>query len=147
MYFCIKCKEEKQGAPKLTNGVGSFCPDCHQQMLDRSKAAIVERNRALGDKCLWCGTPGALLVRSDGDNQRVCKRCQEGRDWLLKCIRNGVHVARYVAKTEKRELPARKLRDEQAAPPAPAVAPVAAEDRLNRIEAMLNKLTNALGGI
>jgi hypothetical protein len=156
MYFCIKCKEEKQGAPKLTNGVGSFCPDCHQDMLERSKASIAERNQLLGDKCIWCGDEGIDIKRPNGDTDRVCDKCQKGRSWLLSCIRHGERVAKYVAKTEQREAPARKLREKQALPFVPkgervSFTPVslhpATEDRLNRIEAMLNKLTNALGGI
>lgn len=125
--------------------------------------------------CGWCGKilnelnaarPREFITRERERN--IHAKCEDGREWLLECIRYSDHAAKYVARVEAREAPLRaqrrQLKSQLTVPelpllnsqPAPAPsAPVEAEisaavqrdmeRRMVNLENMLSKLVKELG--
>lgn len=153
MYTCASCKKQIDAEPAVKNACGSFCPECRTVISEIQKQAITAKKeaRALERTCNWCGTHitanNAPSGKCDG---YVCRQCETRRDWLLSAIRLSDHAAKYVARTEERERPGRE--DRERAMKAKAGHKLAADgtpfgfdERLNRIELMLNKFSKALG--
>ncbi len=156
IYKCARCKNTYAGTPAMKNAAGEFCASCESVRKENLAKAMNARSEALGTDCLYCGAhgPHGTLDRPT----RVCKRCDDGRDWLLACVRHSGKVADYVAKTEIKEKDARQARQAEEAkrrleaeiqPEAPQepVADTKMQTRLDRLESMLEKLTAALGGV
>lgn len=157
MFKCATCKTTFDGTPAMTNGAGTFCRGCEDMRKHKATEATRARFADLGSDCIWCGETGPHKDKH-GASSRVCTTCDNNRDWLLRCIRHSNKAADYAAKTEERELPLRRERQAQEAAAKLAAkealanasyAPVARDDsteRLDRLEKMLMKLTEALGG-
>lgn len=152
MYTCGMCKKSVEGEVAFANNAGNFCRECKAIIHARAAEGTRARSAALNGHCVWCGekiTPKAPAGKSHkGCNIHLA--CEARRDWILKCIRFSDKLAKYVARTEERELPMREERKKamQAAKPTVAAAeavPNEAEARLRRLELMLNKLTQTLG--
>ena len=160
MFKCATCKTTFEGTPALTNGAGMFCSGCDDARIHKLTEATRARYAEMGHDCMWCGEPGPH--KDSSGLTRVCNTCDNNRGWLLRCIRHSNRAADYVAKTEDRELPLR--RDRQAKEAAARLAanealanagsvtaaPVLrneANERLDRLEQMIMKLTEALGGV
>ena len=157
MFKCATCKNTFEGAPSMNNGAGAFCSGCDGARKHKAAEATRARFAEMGDDCMWCGEPGPHKDKHRAVS-RVCLACVNGRDWLLRCVRHSNKAADYAAKTEERELPLRRERQAHEAAAKVAArealenacaAPAARDDsteRLDRLEKMLMKLTEALGG-
>jgi len=148
-YRCARCKEEQLGPPAFTNAAGVFCATCKADIHRLAGAGAQARIAALNGACVWCGKPIAPEERQRfgcGDNVHAwC--ANNGRDWMLGCIRSSDHLAKYVQRVEEREGPLREARKAE----AQAKLPLSAESvpnttvRLDRVETLLAKLADALG--
>ena len=159
MYKCGRCKTDFQGEPAMRNNAGSFCFNCEVDRKRKMAVAAEHRSNLLGDSCLWCGDKAARQSRGkEKQSIHVCQRCDEGRDWLLRCIRHSNRPSDYVLRTESREAPLRIEREKLAAIERQANATAGAdkakqtpdakdETRLDRLERLLEKLTESLGGV
>lgn len=155
IYTCATCKQAFSGTPAMSNGAGKFCASCDSVRRERMIQGTRARYAALGDDCLYCGAKGPHGTKDKPT--RVCKRCDDGRDWLLSCIRHSDKVVEYVTKTETKEKDARQARQAEearlrlqaadTAVPAQQEPDTKTQTRLDRLEAMLEKLTSALGGV
>lgn len=160
-YRCVMCKGLFSGPPHVTNATGHICKDCNAERIRRlgeaNRKRVIER-RAMPKTCNWCG----VSLPSDhkkmgGDSGEVlsddntCDSCKKHRSWLLSCIRYSSHPSKYVAKTELREAGPRSDRQREEAKAAMATAEAASttkeQSRLDRLENMLSKLIDSLGGV
>jgi hypothetical protein len=82
------------------------------------------------------------------DDSMICRKCDLGREWLLKCIRNSDKAANYTARVEKKEAPIREARakaqHKNIAQEIPQVD-TTTQIRLSRLEHLLGKLAQELG--
>lgn len=137
-YKCAHCEEYFSGAPALKNACGVFCAECKSKMMKGLKGPNTFFMGTPKGVCVWCGGP----VDSP-DKQRVCRKCDRNREWLLRCIRNGSYPARYVARVEKREALERAKREENKAEKRTAV-PTSAPDQSNVVEHRLIRIENSM---
>jgi len=86
-YVCCRCGGSFEGMPKLkTPGkANSMCPDCHADMVAKS------RDRFNTGICVYCG--GKL---GEGDSPTVHKECEDHRDWVLKCFKYSSKLGDYI---------------------------------------------------
>lgn len=116
-YRCAGCKRDYSGAPVLTNGAGSFCERCREDMVERLRAVTRDKvqQRRADPHCLWCGVETEAPPDNATDSYRVCAVCQKNRDWLLGCIRYSPRAAMYAKEREGVEGPKRDERERLAA--------------------------------
>lgn len=161
-YRCNTCKALYALPAAMTNNAGSFCQSCDAERARKSRAGMAKyyesrrTKEALGPHvCLWCGqTPRRTYKKG----KTTCVICEEGREWLLRCIRATSHAASYVARVEAKEGPLRQER-QVAAKMGITVAtqngnnqtkqlPLPTEiERLDRIENAVMALQNAVMAI
>lgn len=152
MYKCATCKGTFNGIPRLKNNAGEFCEKCDSIRLAKMEAGIKKRSIELGDKCQWCGDD----IHNRKEGTHVCNDCQKKRDWLLKCIRFSDKPANYVARVEEKERIQRLERERKQSELSHKITKTAPQtnennpselSRIDKIEEMLLRLTNALGGV
>lgn len=114
MFICVHCKEEFNGNPAMRNAAGEFCQDCENIRKQNARLGMLARKRHVSDVCIWCGDKLTKSNRQTGkDNEQVCKRCSNNRDWFLRCVRYSDKAAKYAAMVEERERPLREKRQEE----------------------------------
>lgn len=168
MYRCVMCKTAMEGNPALINGAGSFCGDCKKEIYKRAADGCKSKIKKIG-ACRWCGDREFIIRKpNNGVNEGVCTACENNREWLLKCIRFSHWPHQYVNRIEEREKPIREARIREQLEKEKQEAAKVLEDtpkkstqtsfelvrdphplegRLDRLETMLTKLTEALGGL
>lgn len=169
-WKCCRCKRTFSATgPRMTNGAGKFCKDCHAAMVAASAAKNRARYAALNGNCLWCANPipaGELAspkAREESESVHVCKACANHVSWMLSRIRQSDRLAKYAASRENREAPKRRARElaaqaeqeqQKAAQNTPSAtvsqqkdmrAITETEARISSIEAKLDRLLHALG--
>jgi DNA-directed RNA polymerase subunit RPC12/RpoP len=151
MYTCSRCKKDFDGEPFFKNAAGTFCQQCKKYIMDRMKEARITSNNALRGICLWCGEKitSENSLSASHDDEHVCRRCAKNRDWMLRCIRYSDRPAKYVARIEEKEAPARKAREIESENIRNSLKvneiPNAIDYRLDRLEKLLFKLSDELG--
>lgn len=152
-FTCVKCKGQFAGSPALRNATGCYCESCQDILVERMRSGAKRYADEQRGICPWCGDQitNANRQRRDGEDSNVCAPCAKNRTWLLNCIRKTDRVAKYVARIEDREKDARRANQARAVRQvviAQAITsqPDSRDDRIARLEAMIEKLTNALGG-
>ena len=149
-YICKMCQAPQKGQPALRNATGCYCKSCRdvitERMIEGSRRAAESRRGV----CPWCGDVITEKNRQAGrekESENVCAPCVRHRVWMLKSIRYSDRLADYVSKTEQREAPIREARAKAIAQSPPVKqSPTSADDRIARLESMIEKLTAALGG-
>lgn len=156
------CKQTKSGSPVFENNAGTFCQTCRDEMKRRSVAAVLKKRENFDGKCMYCGGtidekhPSSEMLYGAGGYRSHCE-CDTKRDWVLRCIRHSDKIAKYVEKTEKKEKPLREARLREAELKSQESAKLrktgnskcedSPDERIARLEKMIENLTNALGGI
>lgn len=143
-FRCCRCKRTFDGEPGRTNGCGPFCDACTAEVWQEREIKTTDGRSKV---CVWCGERPTR-----GKNYSECKICHRHREWLLQVIRVSDRPARYVASREAKYGPEREARRRAAETPAGELveeeSPVRSEQdaRLDRLESMLSKLIEELGG-
>ena len=127
MFTCVMCKRDREDEPAMTNGVGSFCPECKDVMHRRSMAGTGKSPQAMRRRqepdiyrrstsdgvCCYCGSGLSASEQNrsgGGGNGHVCNRCANWRKWARQCVRYSDKLIRYTTNLEAREQPKRDER-------------------------------------
>jgi len=129
------------GSPERRN---VFCAGCKDEIAQRMVDATADRHD--NGICMWCGD---AYTNHDDATDHVCDDCKRKRDWVQKCGRFSNTIVRYVTNRAKkweyhRLMMARKV-EESKKPESVAHAVVESDDRLTRLELMMDKLCKSLG--
>lgn len=153
-HTCVTCKKSFYGDPGVTNACGTFCKSCWSNMREKmsQSGGKFSKYKRMGESiCIWCG----IELDEDskaGGKELVCAPCDKNRRWLLSCIRATPHAAKYVSGVEEREKKARdaRIKNMEAAMkqnPATKEEEQGGDDRIDRLEKMMEKLVASLGGL
>jgi hypothetical protein len=158
VYKCCMCDDgvTHTGTPAWKNAAGYYCPK-HREIVKQRIADGMRKRVSLRDGvCIWCGEP-IIEARNHGNNHTVNihVECEKNRDWFLKCVRYSDVAAKYAARIEAREAPARKARKMLEddiivvkSIPLSLHQPVVKserDERMENIEKMLKSLMDQLG--
>jgi hypothetical protein len=140
-FLCSSCKNTFGCDPSLKNGAGSFCKDCHKKMHDKMIAVNRKRLIETDGVCKYCGEIAEPFQGDPNETVHVCKKCTGTIiPHILKCIRYSDKIAKYVASREEKESTSRKSREAARIIASESQAIKAPEDRITRLEGMLEEL-------